>query len=310
MREEPQEVQCQKDFYDKNDKRHTLIFIHGMGQTRSNAPYPCPKRNGNTPYPTIDADYKSLWELIKSEWTLRNPTLNFNDFYKPLFVDWLYITDTEQELLYRLAYGKNPQKSMNFLKIITHLYESMSTFFITKLGDVIAYTDDNNNGIRDAVWSQVKDVCTKGCYSIIAHSLGSVIAYDFVLKTQHHPKFPPFVMNNDYLKNIPTIAKNFRGLFTFGSPIGIFFLRKFDLFEPQPIPTKLGIDYPIINSELPWLNFHNPRDPISVPLSGVFASNGQPGPKDIELKFGFPLKAHTGYWGKREMARKIALNLK
>jgi hypothetical protein len=301
MREEPQEVQCQKDFYDKNDKRHTLIFIHGMGQTRSNAAYP-----------TEDKDYRKLWDLLASEWESKNIDKKFHEYFKPLYVNWLYVTDQEENLLHNLAYH---QISVSHKYIISScsyfgLINWLRKKFITYLGDVIAYTDDNDNGIRNVVWNQIKDVCMNGCYSIIAHSLGSVIAYDFVLKTQHHPKFPPFVLNNDYLENIQTIAKNFRGLYTFGSPIGIFFLRRFNLFQPKSNPIKLAIDYPIINSELPWLNFHNPRDPISVPLSGVFASNGQQGPKDIELKFGFPLKAHTGYWGKREMARKIALNLK
>ena len=310
MREEPQEVQYQKDFYDKNDKRHTLIFIHGMGQTRSNAPYS-----------TEDKDYRKLWDLLASEWESKNNGKIFQQHFKPLYVDWLYVTDQEENLLHNLAYHqisvshKHIISSCSYFGLINWLRKK----FITYLGDVIAYTDDNNNGIRDAVWSQVKDVCTKGCYSIIAHSLGSVVAYDFVLKTQHHdkiklddtPKFDPFVEENSEWNpaNCDKIKDNFRGLFTFGSPIGIFFLRRFNLFQPKANPIKLEIDYPIIDAEMPWLNFHNPRDPISVPLSGVFASNGQPGPKDIELKFGIPLIAHTGYWGKREMARKIAGSL-
>jgi hypothetical protein len=106
VKEEPQEVRCQRNFYDKGDTRHTLIFIHGMGQTKTKKNNGCPSRIGNSPYPTEDEDedYAKLWNMLAVEWKKQNLGLKFIDRFKPLFVDWLYVTDDEQELLYRLAY--------------------------------------------------------------------------------------------------------------------------------------------------------------------------------------------------------------
>ena len=123
---------------------------------------------------------------------------------------------------------------LQLIKVIPKLREFL-TFWV---GDSIAYTAENDNGIRSKVWRTLSTEILKmqpdDKYSIIAHSLGSVIAFDYLFKlfikdTLLHPgEFP-----ETDSKILDNYKNKFCHFFTMGSPISLFLLRQGKLYQKK-----------------------------------------------------------------------------
>lgn len=115
---------------------------------------------------------------------------------------------------------------------------------------------------------------------IIAHSLGTVIAFDYVMR-----------FRKDCALDKDITLKSF---ITMGSPIPIF-------------TTAMG--HPDSDIKLPenvkrWVNIINPLDGIARPITLFFRNIPI---IEREVSFGYdPIGAHTGYWKDRRTAELIA----
>ncbi|MDX2130314.1 MAG: hypothetical protein SFU91_14865 [Chloroherpetonaceae bacterium] len=264
-------------------KKHKLIFIHGMGEGSSQDAY--------------DDMLFNLTLLLSAE-----SKTKFIELFEPVFVHWHDKTAQGEELVFKRAFPQfEIPRHFTSLEIFSDLNRAARYFITYFIGDVVAYTDENDNGIRKAVQQELLAHCADAPYSIIAHSLGSVIAFDFLYYLFAKNQF--FYPTNS--TSTPSVVKpyqeNFRNFFTMGSPIGLFFMRKSDLWKDN----FNNLINPVSKH---WLNFYHPYDPIAYPLQGFFASNTN-NPKtlrDIEVDTGSLLNSHTGYWENMDVAKKIA----
>jgi hypothetical protein len=119
---------------------------------------------------------------------------------------------------------------------------------------------------------------------IVAHSLGSVIAFDYVMRFIKEIALPEDITVKSFI--------------TMGSPIAVF-------------TSSMG--HPDSDLKLPknverWVNILNPLDGIARPLTDFFR-NLKP-KEELEQKFVYfgydPIGAHTGYWNDKKTAQIIA----
>lgn len=112
---------------------------------------------------------------------------------------------------------------------------------------------------------------------VIAHSLGSVIAFDSLHAWEGGP--PP-----------ARIAL----LSTMGSPLGksVFVGRR---GRPSTRPGNADA----------WINFHSPTDPIASPLAGSYADVED---RDVRTSI-LPLTAHSAYWTHTDVLRELLTTL-
>jgi len=186
-------------------KRHKLIFIHGMGEGSSQDAYNALKHN------------------INLTLSVKNKT-NFIEHFEPVYVEWLAATELGSEMVFKKSFsGINIPQRFTTMEILSDLNRAIRYFTTYFIGDVIAYTDENDNGIRKAVQQKLRAHCADAPYSIIAHSLGSVIAFDFLyhLFIKHQFFYPKYSFSTP--SEVKPYQENFRNFFTMGSPIGLFF---------------------------------------------------------------------------------------
>lgn len=181
------------------------------------------------------------------------------------------------------------------------------TFFV---GDAIAYVDEQDNGIRRKVWetmsAQFKDFPDDKIpdYSIFGHSLGAVIAYDYMYSILENRQLFD-IRNRPDLSSarLAGLADGFKNLVTFGSPIALFWMRWGDIWPNDFAKLK----NPIQGSKM-WLNFWCHHDLVAYPLRGYFSGKPSPGNiDDIRVNTGIAMPwAHTGYWKSRRMVSEIS----
>jgi hypothetical protein len=114
---------------------------------------------------------------------------------------------------------------------------------------------------------------------IVAHSLGSVIAFDYIMGFRQWQLSPNVTVDS---------------FITFGSPIPIF---------------TSAMGHPDSDLELPkgvkkWVNIRSPRDGIARPMKPFFR-NIPIEEHEVSTSF-FPLSAHTAYWSDDQTTDIIA----
>lgn len=293
---------------------HKLVFIHGMGE--------------GVPWD----DYDNLYNSILNNYCDRTKIskVRFVEKFPMIPVRWGLQTDEGEKLLHKFTLGAQglTLRELTTWNLIFHFTETIRSFMSLYLGDVIVYTTKYDNHIRAMVWNAIQEHCQDSQYSIVAHSLGSVIAFDYLYKL--------FCSNTliDKLDAQPTPARaepykdNFVNFFTFGSPIGLFALRKGEFWlkkirnrkEPQKSIYEVkpevkafdAIFNPVAGEHRRWLNFFAVNDPIAYPLEGLFKQNGKNSDRkvrDIKVSAGLPVFSHVGYWTNRTVAQEIAAAL-
>ncbi len=117
---------------------------------------------------------------------------------------------------------------------------------------------------------------------IIAHSLGSVIAYDYVFGFRKYKLNP---------------SLNVEALITLGSPIPLFTAAMGHVSNPISMPTNLKR----------WINILDPDDGVARYCSRYFPNLTV---EDIAVNTGWnPLNAHADYWTNKKVAGLIAEKL-
>jgi hypothetical protein len=272
--------------------QHTLIFIHGMGDTRP-----------------LDG-FEALWSGIRDRYD-RRPGKQDGDFdrqHQACFVDWHAVTVHAKRLLFDDAFQPlQPEDSLP--GALAHPFAFGRTFFTFFLGDVVAYVDEGPNDIRTTVWKIMKQgLANGGPYSIVAHSLGSVIAFDFIYHLFEEGRLFDPVSDPD--ASVPELQARLRGLYTMGSPVGLFMLRNGTLWRgPQPFR---AIKNPLPDGRV-WQNFWDEEDLVAYPLGRLFATNpANDGKPLLDVPVGTgpdPVSAHIRYWYSRDVADHIARSL-
>jgi hypothetical protein len=183
-------------------------------------------------------------------------------------------------------------------------------FLLNGVGDVLIYL--TQRGEREIQYRLIKtildlrarlgatDARQPRYVSIIAHSLGSVVAYDVAAR-----------MAGEYTELVTGLGLSH--YFTMGSPLALFSLLEYRLSgETHYRERGVLLDRPDRSGE--WLNFYDQQDVAAFLLEKVYPPKPNvPGRhytiKDIRVQTG-TFHAHTSYWANDQIAREIAKRLR
>lgn len=273
---------------------HNLIFIHGMGEGSS------------------IAEYRMLFDAIETAYNDRTNSNIFKNKFALQGVEWQSVTLHPEKTIYETAFATKANNGRkNAIDILVDPIRTLRYFMTFFAGDIIAYTAENDNGIRNKVWAEMYPIITNDePYSIIAHSLGSVIAFDYLYKLfdKSEPLYDTPGLTAEQMENCKT---SFRHFVTMGSPIGLFLLRQGKLWSGTN-PAFSTVVNPVQNQdgiERQWLNFYDKQDIVAYPLQDIMKRNQQniALPIDICVDTGdLIMNSHTGYWSNMEVADDIA----
>jgi hypothetical protein len=143
---------------------------------------------------------------------------------------------------------------------------------------------------------------------IIAHSLGSVIASNYLWDLQNDCKRKQMNVGCSPLEQGETLTL----FYTFGSQIAFWSLPHKNFGEPIKVPSpKLSKHYPDLKGE--WINFYDKDDVLGYPIQNINEDYAKQ-VKDVEVNAGNALEnwhpgSHNGYWEDDEVVLPIAKSL-
>ncbi len=197
-------------------------------------------------------------------------------------------------------------------------------FLIDFLGDAFAYQlAPSDRRVYDAihrVFAQTlrrlaERAGERAPLCVIAHSLGTVIASNFIYDLQTDAKRRIISEQvRAHMKNTPLErGETLTLLYTMGSPIGLWSLRYRDFGKPIQMPApRLPHYYPKLAGE--WLNFYDADDVVGFPLKTLNDDYAKVVSADLEINAGRlwnswnPL-SHLGYWTDQDVIEPIAKKL-
>ncbi len=273
---------------------HNVLFVHGIGEG------------------DVTPGYQKLQSAIEKEYSYLKGS-SFASKYTSQYILWAEDLDSYQYSMFIKAYNssKYVQNPIG-PSLLTNFGRNMKSFVHFYLGDVIAYTTSNDNLIRSTMINQIASSVRKP-FTILAHSLGSVIINDILLHTQlwkSNALKPDEIAYYNALNIIgfsnfgefaDEVQKNLQNFVSFGSPITLFLqqdIRKFG--APNP-PKALP---PVTNGQQ-WLNIYDEDDFLGYQVLPFF-DNKLNNCRDQEINVGFGFNAHGNYWDNRHVARTIA----
>lgn len=251
--------------------QQVILFIHGVGQQQAGYSE------------TLERNMKKeLRKFIGAE--------HSDIIYKEVL--WAPILQRHQNELWQRVKKGDGKNDLDMVK--------MRKFMLGFAGDAIAYQNDAvGKPTYDAIHQTISDTLTEveneldgeGYeLTIVAHSLGTVIASNYLYDQRAHIK-----------------AMNF---FTLGSPIAIWLLR---YGSTSTVTDAVHVSRP--NGV--WINILDDEDVVGYPLRNVNAAYKAAVDMDYITEIGGLLSAgsplsHTGYWSDRNVykpiAKKIALD--
>jgi hypothetical protein len=180
------------------------------------------------------------------------------------------------------------------------LARAARTFLLAAAADILLYQEPDRQrwvwgrvaAAIAAVLEQAGAPGTEVPVSIIAHSMGTVVAHDFLYALKRRT---PDVLDAlpDALRRRVEAGWRPQHLMTMGSPIAPLLLRDVQVEIPLPVPT--------VDLYGDWVNFFEPGDPIAFPLGRVLPRDHI---LDLEVQsVGLP---HLGYWRNVAVAQEIA----
>ena len=227
---------------------------------------------------------------------------------QPVF--WADLLDgVEAELLSRLRQGGRMS------------YPWARAFLIDFVGDAFAYQiTDTDRHVYDSIHRvfalALRDLARQAGEDaplcIIAHSLGSVIASNFIYDLQLDPTRHLIsdevreVMGDTPLEHGQTLAL----LYTMGSPLALWSLRYHQFGMPIQVPDlHLKQRYPAICGE--WVNFYDAADVIASPIKTINNAYKAVVTEDREVSVGNLLTSwnplsHLFYWTDDDVLKPIA----
>lgn len=209
--------------------------------------------------------------------------------------------EAQQRLL--AAYHQESEKLYSLVHRINRIsgMDAIRRTIITSVSDVMVYKSEPwRKQIQQTLVDKIDPYVGSGdSVTLIAHSLGSVVAFETLYdNVRFNPKW---------------LAANFKptNLFTMGSPIALFSLdmdMRFGEHNPEPGDLVIPHAEPV-SEEGVWYNFLDAQDLIAYPLEVLFADRFKL--QDIVVQTGTnPGKAHIGYWDNDEVTDYISGRLK
>ncbi len=224
----------------------------------------------------------------------------------------------EEELLRRVEAGG------------TLRYEGLRQFMVEFAADAIAYQPTpNDRHVYDGIHAEVartlrtlaQKAGPKAPLCIVAHSLGTVVASNYVYdaQTEHghvkharkHPETPLLSgpvraqMGDSPLERLETLSH----LVTLGSPIALWSLRypnadpRKDYGVPITVPSPLlDVHHPGLSAAgAGWTNVYDADDVIGYPLKGLNEAYARAVKEDLQMNVGNALTSwnplsHQYYW--------------
>lgn len=301
-------VQSGLKFREAATLQHVIFLIHGIGDG------------------TPGDDFDTFEQLLMEAYCRQNKAneTEWRKQFKVQGIVWDPATTDPETTIYSRSFGSlRPSdrslvsESNPFLAALslpnTRAWRYFMTFFV---GDAIAYVDEFDNGIRRRVWEQMAAILKPESagqipkFSVIGHSLGSVIAYDFVHALNSAPG-KIFDLSPDPAKNVKLSAAQiallqtgFCNLITLGSPIALFWMRRRDLWQND----FAGLNNPVQGAQR-WLNFWDNEDIIAYPLRNFFSTGNVEDIRIEDIRFDTSIMmpwAHTGYWKNKALAERVA----
>ncbi len=165
-----------------------------------------------------------------------------------------------------------------------------SGFAAESVADIIGYLNEEaKKKIQAHIKAKVVPLGAGGRpVTFIAHSLGTVIASDFIWDCQEHGLIKPFALGN---------------FFTMGSPLALFALQ----YGAELFNKPIRVEAPAC-----WVNILDADDPIAYPLKPLNKEYASAVLADQEVNVGPLGLAHIRYWNARSVhaliAHKLALD--
>lgn len=206
-------------------------------------------------------------------------------------------------------------------------YRNLRRLMIDFAADAIAYVKIPNDSYA---YDSVHSIFAKSLHklsrmagekaplSIIAHSLGTVIASNFIYDYQASEQKPYLIPEAVKKESSDTPLERLETLvsfYTLGSPIPIWALRynkpKFGMPVTIPSP-KIKDYYPDLKGE--WINYYDRDDIIGFPLKTINEEYNKAVTADREINVGdifssWNPAAHLGYWSDSNVIIPIAESL-
>lgn len=200
-------------------------------------------------------------------------------------------------------------------------FTTIRRLLIDFVGDGIAYQiAPGDREVYDSVHSVfattlrqlASDAGADAPLCIIAHSLGTVIASNFIYDLQVDQRRPIISdevraqMTDTPLEKGETITL----LYTLGSPLALWSLRYREFGRPVTIPDpRLADHHPALRGE--WINIYDRDDVIGFPLKTLNDVYGRVVTRDIEFNVGGAVTswnpaAHLGYWSDDDVVTPMA----
>ena len=180
-----------------------------------------------------------------------------------------------------------------------------SRFIAEFIGDVIGYrSPETRQAIYDTITRALDQLAAsletgseQAPLTLVAHSLGSVIASDYVWDlTKAHRAHPQQGVHDRW---------RFENFFTVGSPMALFALQ---YGGAAAFNKPIALEHPRGR----WVNLYDRDDPLGMPLRPLNEAYRRVVLADAEVHAGAYLFAHTRYFTNREtlaiISRKLALD--
>jgi len=271
----------------------SVVVIHGIGDQPRAYDRPLAER--------VKAEFAVLSGMSASE---------VEERIRFCAVDWSGVGRQEQEALLSLYYPAPSRRCA-----ITDLYP-LRQMLVTGFDDALLYLSTHwHQEIKDRLrrvileegrWLRRQYPEGPLFVSIVAHSLGSVIAYDvcydFFSEINRFQRDVKPVQPDALPPDVFALGLELSNLFTFGSPLAIWSLTHDPAktwYRDRPVGVRLGGV---------WYNFYSRWDPIAFPLEPIYPALTRAGIlRDFAVWSG--LNAHSGYWTCRTVAQRIAERL-
>lgn len=204
------------------------------------------------------------------------------------------------------------------------IQRKLRSFMIDFMGDAFAYqpTSHDRNayaGIHAKFAGTLRRLADEAGPQaplvVIAHSLGSIIASNFIYDLQTDPVKAIIPAEVRAQMNVTPLelGRTLTLFYTLGSPLALFSLRYADFGKPIQIPPpRLHEYYPKVKAK--WINFYDPDDPIGYPLQELNDAYGQVITADRAINVGKiyeswnPL-SHLGYWTNKAVLKEIVSSI-
>lgn len=224
-------------------------------------------------------------------------------------VCWDPVTQTPQDALLLVLFGR--LRLLQRFSVTRRLRRQI----VGLIGDVIAYEAEPENPVYRAIHAEVargldalgaadadKRAGSSAPLTIIGHSLGSVIASDYV-----------WDQTRGQTHRLETHGLALVNMVLLGSPMALYALRRNAGGGPQSIRESLSSPVLIAPDGGWWLNLYDQQDALACPLEPIDAYRDA-GVIDCPVRAGswltgWNLSSHTGYWSCRDVATIIGAKL-